>query len=66
MSETIKAIGEAIAKVGFPIAMCGAMFYAIMTQNARHEKEVTQLTETINKNTQAITELSTLIHTITK
>lgn len=64
MSDTIKAIGEAVSRVGFPIAMCAAMFYCILVQTERHEKEVMQLTETINNNTQVLTELSTLIHTI--
>lgn len=59
---------QAITTVGFPIVMCGAMgWYVkyqtdknredIKTLNEQHTKEMLEVTEAINNNTQALIEL---------
>ena len=56
---------QAITTVGFPIAMCGAMAWYVKYQtdknredvktlNEQHTKEMLEVTEAINNNTQAL------------
>ena len=60
----IQTITDLISNLGFPVAMCGALFYYMIKQNEKHEKEVEKLSETLNANTQVLTELTTLIKTL--
>jgi preprotein translocase subunit YajC len=62
----INDIVTLIANVGFPVAMCFVMFYYMNKQSERHEQEISDLRDTINNNTQVLTELSTLIKTLVK
>lgn len=62
----ISQIIELISGVGFPVAVCIALFYFLNKSNEKHQQEIKQLTETINSNTQVLTELSTLIKTLVK
>lgn len=60
----IQIVTDLISNLGFPIAMCGALFYYMIKQNEKHEKEVEKLSDTLNANTKVLTELTTLIKTI--
>lgn len=60
----IQTVTDLISNLGFPVAMCGALFYYMIKQNEKHEKEVEKLSETLNANTQVLTELTTLIKTL--
>ena len=60
----IQTVTDLISNLGFPVAMCGVLFYYMIKQNEKHEKEVEKLSETLNANTQALTELTTLIKTL--
>ena len=53
-----------ITGLGFPVAMCLLMFYYIVKQDERHEKEIITLKDTINQNTVVLAELKTLIKSI--
>lgn len=53
-----------ISNLGFPIAMCCALFYYMINQNKRHEQEINDLRTTLEDNTKVLTELSTLIKII--
>ena len=57
---------ELIGSIGFPIVMCLILLQYMDKQNEKHDKEVHELTETINNNTKILTELTTLIKTIIK
>lgn len=57
---------EIIKGVGFPIAMCIALFYYMVKQNDKHETETQELRNTVQANTQVLTELCTLIKTLVK
>lgn len=59
---------QAITTVGFPIVMCGVMGWYVKYQtdrnredvktlNEQHTKEMLEVTEAINNNTQALIEL---------
>lgn len=57
---------EIIGSIGFPIAMCLLLFNYMEKQGEKHDKEIGDLTETINNNTKILTELTTLIKTLNK
>lgn len=62
----LNVIVEIIGSFGFPIVMCLILFYYMEKENEKHDKEVHDLTETINNNTKILTELTTLIKTLIK
>jgi len=59
----ISEISTLITSVGFPIVMCLMLFSYMTKLNEQHETEMNTLKDTINANTQVLTELSTLIKT---
>ena len=63
---TSKDFIDIISSVGFPIAMCAAMFYYMIKENEKHQKEVKELSDTIANNTTVLMELQTLIKTLVK
>lgn len=50
-----------IGTLGFPIAACCYMFYSNTQMQKQHKAETDNLAKAIENNTNAITELSTLI-----
>ena len=55
-----------ISNVGFPAAVCIALFFYMEKQNERHQSETDKLNETVQSNTKVLTELCTLIKTLIK
>ena len=55
-----------ISNVGFPVAVCIALFFYMEKQNERHENATDKLNETVQSNTKVLTELCTLIKTLIK
>ena len=53
----ITAISQAIGTLGFPIAMCLAMFWYMTKQTETHKEEVAKMTEALNNNTLALNKL---------
>ncbi len=62
----MNVITTLISNVGFPIAVCIALFYYMEKQNERHQQEVNKLNETVQSNTKVLSELCTLIKTLVK
>lgn len=62
VDETIKIIST----LGFPVVMCLLLYYNMVQQDTRHENENRAMQETLNRNTNVLTELSTLIKTLIK
>ena len=56
------AIFQAIGTLGFPIAACIALFWQNYKLNESHKKEMEKITEAVNNNTIAITNLTTKIN----
>lgn len=56
-----QAIVSAIGSLGFPIVACCAMFYLNLKTQEKHEQEMAKVTEAINNNTIALTELTAKI-----
>lgn len=63
---TAEEIMQLISNLGFPVVMCGALFYSMTKQEERHTQETDKLRETIAANTTVLTELCTLIKQIAK
>lgn len=62
----INAIVSLVSNVGFPVAVCIALFFYMEKQNERHQQETDRLNETVQSNTKVLTELCTLIKTLVK
>lgn len=50
---------QLIGSIGFPIVMCLLLYYKMGTQDELHRAEMDKMTEAINNNTKALTELIT-------
>lgn len=57
---------QLVSNVGFPVAVCIALFFYMEKQNERHQEETDKLNETVQSNTKVLTELCTLIKTLIK
>ena len=55
--ETAQMVITAISTVGFPIVMCGALFWKMDKQDKEHKEEMQKTAEAINNNTLVIREL---------
>lgn len=62
----IDSVIQLISNVGFPVAVCIALFFYMERQNERHQQETDKLNETVQSNTKVLTELCTLIKTLIK
>ena len=47
----VNAITTAISTLGFPIVMCGAMFWYMIKEKDTHKEEMNSVTEALNNNT---------------
>lgn len=56
---------QLISSLGFPIVMCGALFWYMVKQRQSHQEETEHLKDMINDNTQVLTKLTTLIEILT-
>ena len=52
---------QIISSLGFPIVMCGALFWYMVKQCEANKEETEHLKDTINENTKVLAELTTLI-----
>lgn len=56
---------QIISSLGFPIVMCGALFWYMVKQREAHQEETEHLKDTIAENTKVLAELTTLIKVLT-
>lgn len=62
----IDSVAQLVSNVGFPVAVCIALFFYMEKQNERHQHETDKLNETVQSNTKVLTELCTLIKALVK
>lgn len=55
------AVITAVSTLGFPVVMCGALFWYMIEQRKDHKEEVEKLTNALENNTVAITQLTDYI-----
>lgn len=53
----VSEIVTAVSTVGFPIVMCGVLFWYIVQTNKDHKEEVNKLRDALENNTLALTKL---------
>lgn len=56
---------QIVSSLGFPIVMCGALFWYMVKQRETHKEETDHLKDTIAENTKVLAELTTLIKVLT-
>lgn len=49
---------QLVGSLGFPIVMCGALFWRMIKSDEQHKAEMDKLSEALNNNTIALTKLS--------
>ena len=49
---------QLVGSLGFPIVMCGALFWRMVKYDEQHKAEIDKLSEALNNNTIALTKLS--------
>lgn len=54
----VNAIIQIVGSLGFPIAMCIALFWRQVKSDEQHKAEMDKLSEALNNNTLAITKLA--------
>ena len=59
--ENIDIIVQAISTVGFPIAMCGIMFWFLYKEQESHKLEMYDLKDVIARNNEVLASLKQLI-----
>lgn len=59
--DVYNAILNAVATVGFPIVCCAVLFWQTWKKDEQHQEEMNSLRQTVEANTQAVLELTTLI-----
>lgn len=59
------SIIQIVSTLGFPIVMCGALFWYMVKQRDAHIEETEHLKDTLNENTKVLAELTTLIKLLT-
>lgn len=59
--ETAQMVITAISSVGFPIVMCGALFWKMDKQDKEHKEEMNKSTEAINNNTVVLQKLMQML-----
>lgn len=47
----VNTVTTAISTLGFPIVMCGAMFWYMLKEKDSHKEEMSSVTEALNNNT---------------
>lgn len=57
----VNGITTAVSTLGFPIVMCGALFWYMIKQRKDHKEEVEKLTTALENNTVAVTQLTDYI-----
>ena len=55
--DTLQNVINLIKDLGFPIAVCIAMFWLNNKQVEQHKEEMSKVTDALNNNTLALTEL---------
>ena len=66
MSEWIQVLESLISNLGFPIVVCGALFWYIYKTTERHYHEINALKDTLQQNTEILGQLKTLLNLLVK
>ena len=62
----VSLLTQLVGSLGFPIAMCIAMLWMLNKVTEQHREEMAKITEALNNNTVALSQLSTKMDEIAK
>lgn len=54
----LNTLVQLIGSLGFPIVMCGALFWKMNKTDEQHKEEMAKMSEALNNNTKAILKLT--------
>lgn len=54
----VATLAQLIGSLGFPIVCCGVLFYHMFESDKQHKEEMEKLSEAVNNNTIALTQLT--------
>lgn len=54
---SVEDLSNLISNVGFPVVVCGALFYLNMKTSETYSKTIDEMRKTINENTNMISKL---------
>lgn len=54
----VNSIIQLVGSLGFPIVMCGALFWRMVKSDEQHKEEMTKMSEALNNNTSALVKLT--------
>lgn len=60
--ETVNTLAQVISQVGFPIVMCGVLFWYMTKQDERQEEQNQRMMESLNNLSMVISELKQKIN----
>lgn len=60
--ETVNTLAQLISTVGFPIVMCGVLFWYMTKQDERQSEQNQRMMESLNNLSMVITELKQKIN----
>lgn len=52
--DIVTTLEQLISTVGFPITVCGVLFWVLNEQGKRHKEEMKLMTEALNNNTKVL------------
>lgn len=58
-------VAQLIGSLGFPIMACIGLFYYLTKEQESHKQEMQSVTEALNRNTEVMIELKTILTTLT-
>lgn len=54
----VNSLIQLVGSLGFPIVMCGALFYHMVKSDEQHKEEMNKMSEALNNNTSALVRLT--------
>lgn len=54
----VNSLIQLVGSLGFPIVMCGALFWRMVKSDEQHKEEMNKMSEALNNNTSALVKLT--------
>lgn len=54
----VNSLIQLVGNLGFPIVVCGALFWRMVKSDEQHKEEMNKISEALNNNTSALVKLT--------
>lgn len=54
----VNSLIQLVGSLGFPIVVCGALFWRMVKSDEQHKEEMNKISEALNNNTSALVKLT--------